>query len=361
MPTIADTTRCILNAINPYHWVTWLRNRAFDYGYIKSITFDTPTICIGNITVGGTGKTPHTEYLVRLLKERYKVAVLSRGYGRKSKGYVLSDERTGMEQIGDEPYQIKQKFKGITVAVDEKRVHGIEQLMSMEEKPEVILLDDAYQHRYVKAGINILLIDYNRPIWSDPLLPIGRLRESADGISRANIIIITKCPDSIDEKRRDEITARLQKGCNAPIFFSHMKYGTPYPIFPDMAKEDAAVNNREKILLLTGIAKPAPLKKKLEEKCKSVTLMQYADHHNFSPAELKEIASRLAQLGEGCIIVTTEKDAARLAGQPALPQIIKEKIYALPIEVEILFGEQNKFNQKITDYVTEDSRDSRLS
>jgi tetraacyldisaccharide-1-P 4'-kinase len=162
MLTLAD----IYNTLNPYQWIIRIRNKAFDKGFIKSHTFDLPVICIGNITVGGTGKTPHTEYLIRLLGSRYKVAVLSRGYGRKSKGFVLGDDRATMEKIGDEPFQIKEKFRNVTVAVDEKRVHGILTLLE-KDRPQVILLDDAYQHRYVKAGLNILLVDFNRPIWKD--------------------------------------------------------------------------------------------------------------------------------------------------------------------------------------------------
>lgn len=348
----------LLNAVNPYHWVTWIRNRAFDTGVLGSCSFGHPVICVGNITVGGTGKTPHTEYLIKLLKERYRLAVLSRGYGRKSKGYILADSTTQMHQLGDEPYQILKKFDGIAVAVDEKRVRGIKRLLARKDAPQVILLDDAYQHRYVKAGLNILLIDYNRPIWRDCVLPIGRMRESMQGVERADIVIITKCPRTIKENEQSEIKRRLTKIKEMPIFFSTMRYGELYPLFPSQASPVPSTDNNSNILLVTGIAKPEPLKAELKRRGATVQLMQYADHHNFSTAELEDIATAYSHMGKGSIIITTEKDASRLTSHSSLPHIIKNNIYALPIEVEILNNEEYLLNKKISDYVTENSRDS---
>lgn len=341
----------VLNAINPFHWVTSARNRAFDCGWLKSTRFDIPIICIGNITVGGTGKTPHTEYLIKLLSRDYNVAVLSRGYGRKSRGFLKATEETAMPMIGDEPHQIKTKFKNITVAVDEKRVRGIDHLLHDENAPQVILLDDAYQHRYVKAGLYILLVDNNRPVWRDTLLPIGRLRESMAGIERADIIIVTKCPLNMSDEHKGMCRRMLQTRKNAPVFFSTMKYGTPYPLFAKADNSECKIEGCN-ILLLTGIAKPAPLKAHLEEQAASVMLKQYADHHNFSEGEINDIADTFSRIAGDKLIITTEKDAARLTALPSLPPIIKENIYALPIEVDFLDNKKEIFDQTITKFVT---------
>ncbi len=340
----------ILNAINPFHWVTSVRNWAFDCGWLKSTRFDTPTICIGNITVGGTGKTPHTEYLIKLLSSSHRIAVLSRGYGRKSRGYIKATPSTAMPMIGDEPHQIMTKFKNITVAVDEKRVHGINSLLSEEDAPQLILLDDAYQHRYVKAGLNILLVDNNRPVWRDTLLPIGRLRESMAGIERADIIIVTKCPADTDDKHKELCRRMLQTKKGAPVFFSTMRYGVPYPLFAEAAGRECVIEGCN-ILLLTGIAKPAPLKAHLERSAHSVMLKQYADHHNFSEREIADVADTFARTEGRKLIITTEKDAARLTALPTLPPIIKANIYALPIEVDFLDGTRPLFDQTITEAV----------
>lgn len=341
----------ILNAINPFHWVTSVRNWAFDCGWLKSTRFDTPTICIGNITVGGTGKTPHTEYLIKLLSNSHRVAVLSRGYGRKSRGYIKATPSTAMPMIGDEPHQIMTKFKNITVAVDEKRVHGINCLINDANAPQLILLDDAYQHRYVKAGLNILLVDNNRPVWRDTLLPIGRLRESMAGIERADIIIVTKCPADTSDKHKELCRGMLQTKKGAPVFFSTMRYGAPYPLFAEGAKQGECIIRGSNILLLTGIAKPAPLKAHLERSAHSVTLKQYADHHNFSEREISDVADTFARTEGRKLIITTEKDAARLTALASLPPIIKENIYALPIEVDFLDGTRPLFDQTINEAV----------
>lgn len=348
----------LLNAVNPYHWVTWVRNRAFDKGVLVSRAFDLPVICIGNITVGGTGKTPHTEYLIKLLKDKYRLAVLSRGYGRKSRGYVIADEKVTMQQLGDEPYQMHSKFPDVTVAVDENRVHGILALLSRKKEPDVILLDDAYQHRYVEAGLNILLIDYNRPIWRDAVLPFGRMRESIQGVERADIVIVTKSPRELESSEQMQIKKLLAAIKEVPVFFSTMRYGEHYPLFPLQAAPAVPIGKESNVLLVTGIAKPEPLKAELERRGANVRLMQYADHHNFSPAELDGIAAALASMGNGGIMLTTEKDAARLASYSTLPHIIKNRAYVMPIEVEILNNEENLLNKKISDYVTENSRDS---
>lgn len=349
----------MLDAVNPYNWITWTRNRMFDYDMLESRKFPVATICIGNISVGGTGKTPHTEYLIEGLHDNHKVAVLSRGYGRKSKGYIRADEATPMPQIGDEPFQIKNKYPDIDVAVCEKRVTGIEKLTSEVPGLDVILLDDAYQHRYVKAGLYILLIDSNRPIWQDNVLPFGRLRESLAGIRRADIVIMTKC-DSITPEEQEWCRNYIKGWKDIPVFFSRMRYGSCYPLFKDAAlhKADDALN----VLLVTGIAKPEPLRAEIERRGKKVTMMQFGDHHNFTTADLEDIAARFDAIeGNSKVIMTTEKDATRLLQRDDLAQNIRESIYVMPIKVEILGDEEKMFNKIIEEYVTENSGDSRVS
>ena len=349
----------ILNGINPYAWVTWARNKAFDYNIIESRPFAIPTICIGNITVGGTGKTPHTEFLVKHLKDKYNIAVLSRGYGRRSKGYIKADESTAMMLIGDEPSQIRNKFSDITVAVCEKRVEGIERLLKEDSGLQAILLDDAYQHRYVKAGLNILLIDSNRPLWQDAVLPFGRMRESIAGIKRADIVIITKC-NGIGSEQKVWCRNYIKERKDIPVFFSTMRYGGLYPVFAT-GSTDITIDNECDILLVTGIAKPSHIKKEIESRGAKVEIMKFGDHHNFTADELKEIETRFNALKSGKrLIITTEKDSTRLIGNADVPEGIKEHIYALPIEVEILDNREKEINQIIEDYVTENSRNSTI-
>ena len=345
--------RVLTDALNPYSWVMAARNRAFDAGVLESRSPGIPTICVGNITVGGTGKTPHIEYIAGLLKAKHTIAVLSRGYGRKSKGYIKAGGETTMEQIGDEPFQIKQKFPEIDVAVCEKRVEGIGKLMAGNKALQAVLLDDAFQHRYIKAGLNILLIDSNRPVWRDCVMPFGRLRESIHGITRADIVIFTKCKGLSTEQK--SAYRRYIKGINdVPVYFTAIRYGVPYPLY---GSAEATITDGSRVLLVTGIANPQPLKAEIEARGAKVELLQYGDHHNFSTADFEEIATRFAKSGS-TMIVTTEKDATRMEQRDDLPQAVRDNIYALPIVVEFLDGEENMFNNNIYDYVTEDSRDS---
>ena len=350
-----DITKRIADIINPYSWITAIRNRLFDAGFLTAYIPAIPTICIGNISVGGTGKTPHTEYLVRLLKEKWNIAVLSRGYGRKSKGYILADTSTPMPVIGDEPFQIKSKFNDIEVAVCEKRAIGIERITTDKKDCNVILLDDSFQHRHVKAGLNILLIDSSRPIWQDCILPFGRMRESANGIKRADIVVITKC-NGLDSEQKAWCRNYIKRHKDIPVFFSSMRYGEINPLFNQKQKEIAAGMD---VLLVTGIARPEPLKKEIERRGAVVKLMRYADHHNFTASDLADIEQQYKSI-DSCnkMIITTEKDATRLLQHPDTPQMVKENIHVLPIEVEFLDNETDVFNKIILDYVTENSRNS---
>lgn len=350
----------LLDTINPYAWVTAARNRAFDRGILPSKAYTLPTICIGNISVGGTGKTPHTEYLINILKDKYRTAMLSRGYGRKSRGYIMATPGVTMQQIGDEPFQIKNKFNDISVAVCEKRVTGMDNLIAEVNGLQVVLLDDAFQHRYVKAGLNILLIDSNRPIWQDCVLPFGRLRESLAGIGRADIAVITKC-NGITAKQQQWCIDYIKQRKDIPVFFSRMKYGKLYPVFDSAKETSPGITAGSQVLLLTGIARPEPLKAEIESHGAQVTLLQYGDHHNFTERDFDNIATRYNGIEAGNkIIITTEKDATRLLQTPSLPKEIKDNIYALPIEVEILNNQDKMFNQIIEDYVAENSRNSTI-
>lgn len=344
----------LYDIINPYSWITMTRNKLFDNGLINSHEFSIPTICIGNISVGGTGKTPHTEYLIKLLKDKYRTTVLSRGYGRKSKGYILANENTLMEEIGDEPFQIKRKFSDIDVAVCEKRVHGIERIISDLQNTEVILLDDAFQHRHIKAGLNIVLIDSSRPIWQDCILPFGRMRESIKGLERADIAIITKC-NNITDKAKEFCKNCIKDIKDIPVFFSQMQYGELYHLF---ACSNRNITGDTEVLLITGIARPQPLEEEIKRRYGKVTVMKYADHHNFTANDFKKIEQEYYNINcDNKIIITTEKDATRILQHTGTPQVVKENTYVLPIEVDVL-NEKDLFNKIILDYVTENSRNS---
>lgn len=313
-----------------YGLVVSIRNLMFDVGMLKSKTFPLPVICVGNITVGGTGKTPHTEYLIRLLSKDHQVAVLSRGYKRKSEGYVLTTKDTPMAEIGDEPYQMKQKYPQIHMAVDKDRCHGIEQLMQKTVKPQsdVVILDDAYQHRYVKAGLNILLMDYHRLIHLDKLLPAGRLREPMSGSQRADIVIITKCPRDIKLMDRIGIERSINLKNWQKIFFTTYKY-------PDQME-----GLGENPLLVTGIASPQQMVYDLQKIVPTFELMSFPDHHNFTEQDINAIRTRAA----GRTILTTEKDATRLHGL--------DNMKVIPIEVEFIEGKE-KFDKMIKNYVNQ--------
>lgn len=359
----------IRDSLLPLSWIyggaVSLRNFCFEVGLLKSHAFNVPVISVGNITVGGTGKTPHVEYLVRLLKEKCKVAVLSRGYKRKTRGFLLADSHTTARDIGDEPFQMKQKFPDISVAVDRKRVHGIQQLTEDDSALDVILLDDAFQHRYVKPGINILLVDYHRLIIYDKLLPAGRLREPQKGKGRADIVIITKCPKDLKPMEFRVIRKAMDLYPYQHLFFTRLDYGNPYAVFghKEMALDSIGNNN---VLMLTGIASPRQLQEDMEKIIghpggQHIQALTYPDHHNFSRKDLEHISSTFDQMAEPKMIITTEKDAARLATLERLAPQVKERLYALPIHVVFMQQEQQEhFDNFITGYVSKNSRNSIL-
>lgn len=359
-----------LNKINyllmPFSWLygsgVWLRNKLFDLKILKSRSFPLPVISIGNLAVGGTGKTPHTEYLINLLKNDCKVCVLSRGYKRKTKGFVLASDESDASLIGDEPMQIKSKFSDITVAVDEDRCHGIEKLLSLSS-PDVILLDDAFQHRYVKPGISILLTEYNHLFTEDFLMPAGRLREQKSGMERADIIIVTKCPDEmqpIDYRiKQNQIKAYpYQK-----IFFTKFCYDNLVNICDkSIIKNTDSIKGDDNVILVTGIANPKPITDRISKKTHHIKEIRFNDHHDFNEDDIKSIIKNFKDCcSENKYIITTEKDAARMLMHKQELSDILEHIYVLPVKVRFLQGQEYLFNQIIKDYVRKNSRNSGIS
>ena len=350
--------------------ISWLygigvrvRNWMFDIGILKSKSYDIPVISVGNITVGGSGKTPHVEYLVDLLHKTEKVAVLSRGYKRKSRGYVLAGKNVTMPEIGDEPFQIHRKFGDIYVAVDKNRRRGIEHIThdSKTSDTDVILLDDAYQHRYVKPGINILLVDYHRLIIYDRLLPAGRLREPKEGTSRADIVIITKCPKDLKPMEFRVLKRALNLYPYQELFFTTLKYNSLIQVFGKRRRALDEIGQDTNILLLTGIASPQQMMVDLQPLSKSITPMTFGDHHQFSNADAERINESFEAMPSPKIIITTEKDSTRLLQLEALSDEVKKNIYALPIEIKFMLGGEEEFNNKITSYVRKNSRNSILA
>ena len=337
-----------------YEWGVRLRNACFNAGILKETTFDRPVICIGNITVGGTGKTPHTEMLLRLLLPDHRVAVLSRGYKRKSRGYRLASMESPMYEIGDEPWQIKQKFPDAIVAVDANRRHGINRLLSDAETKDVdvILLDDAFQHRYVKAGLNILLTDYHRLITDDAMLPAGRLREPIIAKERAHIVIVSKCPAKMTPMDYRVIREALALKPYQQLFFSTFHYGKLYRLFADTPGQAEELTADTHVLLLTGIALPMQMMMDLKRITRHITPLAFADHHEFTNNDLQTIEEAFtAMQGNKRLIVTTEKDAARLRLVQNLSPIVRRHIYVLPIKVAFLRGEQALFENAIRSFV----------
>lgn len=339
-----------------------LRNKLFEIGVLKSKSYSVPVISVGNITVGGTGKTPHVEYLIRLLAKRVKVAVLSRGYKRKSKGYVLAGDDITMPMIGDEPYQMKKKFKDVYVAVDRDRCHGIERLTGDEATmdTDVVLLDDAYQHRYVKPGINILLVDYHRLIIYDKLLPAGRLREPKDGKARADIVIITKCPADLRPMDYRVITKAMNLYPYQKLFFTSLKYGSLMPAYCGEDRKLESIRGYN-VLLLTGIASPRQMMVDLQPFEVGITPLTFADHHQFTATDIDSINETFAQMAKPRIIITTEKDNTRLFGMEGLSDEARHSMFILPVTVQFMQGQEEEFNDLIFSYVTKNSKNSILT
>ena len=324
-----------------------LRNKLFDLGVYHSQKCDLSTISVGNITVGGTGKTPHAEYLLSYLSQRVLTAYLSRGYKRSTTGFRIADEKSSAATIGDEAYQIYRKFDNVTVAVDGNRINALKKLQRHKVVPKVVVLDDAYQHRSLRPDLNILLIDYNRLTYQDTMLPLGELRESSSNTDRADIIIFTKCPDTIQPV--DVLSTRVQISPfpYQTLYYTTFEYGAPKGLFTNKKID---LRGKE-VILVTGVAQPQHLHKHLEKSVALITALQYPDHHKFTNNDVKEIAQDFEKLNKkNRVIITTEKDAARLVGMD-LPESIKEHIYTIGVEVRFLFDGQKDFNAQIDKFL----------
>lgn len=329
-----------------YGLVTALRNKFYDWGIFKSTTFDLPVICIGNLVVGGAGKTPTTEYLVKLLSN-YKVAILSRGYGRKTTGFIRADKDSTAQTIGDEPMQYFQKFDSVTVAVCEDRVKGINQL---KDTHDVILLDDAYQHRAVKAGFNLLLFEFDKLLKWQFLLPTGNLRESFSGYKRANAVLVTKSPTPVNIVDQINIRKKIDLTLEQRISFSSIKYGKLVHMLTSEPGPEIAAQT---VFLLTGIANPKPLVAYLRQFTQTIVPFEFPDHYQFTNSDINKLLKAFADHpAKEKIIVTTEKDSKRLLKD----LLLNLPIFYLPIEVELAVKDKYTFDKNILDYVARAKR-----
>ena len=319
--------------------------------YHKSKRFEKPVICVGNLNLGGTGKTPHTEYLIRLLKNDYRVATLSRGYGRHTKGFKLAETSSTYNDLGDEPLLYFKKYPGIQVAVDEDRVDGVTHLFG-EQETEVVLLDDAFQHRSISAGLNILLTEYQRLYMDDYLFPAGTLRDVRSAAKRADIIVISKAPKDLSEQEKQQITDKLNTSENQKVYFSYLEHAALQPL--NEAAKAFSPEEADGAFAFCGIGNPKPFVEELKKRYHAVDFLPFGDHHDYKEKDMKVVLNWFEKLdGEKKIIVTTEKDAARLTNSPYLCQFERTPLYDLPVTVR--FHEEEKFNDEILKYVRENS------
>ncbi len=344
-----------------YGIVITIRNKLFDLNILRSTSFDVPVLSVGNLAVGGTGKTPHIEYLVKLLKGQFKVAVLSRGYKRKTNGFMYVDPSMDYTQVGDEPLQMKKKFPDITVAVDKNRVNGINHLVGADQ-PDVVLLDDAFQHRHVKPGLSILLTDYNNPFYHDHLLPFGRLRDRKQEIKRANVVIVTKTPGDITPINKRIVKKNLNIYPYQDLFFTTLDYGDLQPVFQQTAgklTKEACKKEQYGILMVTGIANPKPFVDYIRGLSINIQKIKFPDHHEYTKHDIIRITKSFNSLNaEKRIIITTEKDAMRLHSVE-IPDEIKSVLYYVPVEVKFL-SKTKEFGNITHRFAKEKKRNSFL-
>jgi tetraacyldisaccharide 4'-kinase len=332
-----------------YGLIIYIRKWLFDSNILRSATFNLPLICVGNLAVGGTGKSPMVEFLIGKLKDDFRLAILSRGYKRKTIGYTLASEKSTALEIGDEPMQFYNKFPDVTVAVGEERVVAIPQLLHDKPDTRVIILDDAFQHRSVRAGFNILLTDYNNLFTRDWFLPTGDLRDQKKSARRANIILVTKCPQDLSLAEKNQLIREIRPAASQHIFFTAISYGKPYQV---ITRELWIPNKTTEVLLVTGIANPGQLKKHLEEKFNGYDELAFSDHHIFTIDDLKHILKRFDQIeSPEKILLTTEKDAVRL--QKFSQQLRELPVFVMPIQPVFLFNEENQFTRLITTFIQE--------
>lgn len=338
-----------------YALVVWIRHKMFDAGILKTRRFKIPVICVGNITVGGTGKTPFVEYLIRILQDKYPVAVVSRGYKRKSRGMQVSSENSTAEELGDEPYQILKKYPKTLVIADSNRCRAIDFIEKNHPEVKVVILDDAYQHRYVKTRCKILLIDYNRPIKDDYLLPYGQLRDLPSAQKRASIIVVTKCPKDLKPIDYRNLLKQINPFPYQKVFFSAIDYDTP---FRYSTGEKVELSDKMSLLLFTGIARSESLEEYLKTNVSELYFKRFSDHHNYSVRDNECILSEFNNIkSKNKWIITTEKDASKVN---SFHSKIKDNLIIIPIRISILQENESQFSKKISDYVEKNRRNGLL-
>ncbi len=343
-----------------YGGITMVRNKLFDWNILPQHTFDIPVVAVGNLAVGGTGKTPHTEYIVEALQRSYHLAVLSRGYKRRTKGFVLATPDSRPADIGDEAYQVYRKFGcKVTVAVCEDRVQGIRELRRLDPDINLVVLDDAFQHRYVKPTVAIVVTEYNRPLKTDHMLPYGNLREPLRGLNRADMVIVSKCPDELTDRDYMIVKKNLDLFPYQTLFYSRFAYQSLVPVFPDSARSVPCLDwmtEADSVLAIAGIGNPRPFVRYLKSFLPRVRVNIFADHHEFTRRDMELIQRRYSTMrGARRIIVTTEKDAVRLAASPHFPQSLRAVTYYLPVKVEFERRGNLDFTERLRRLIKENS------
>ena len=340
-----------------YGMVVHIRHKLFDLKILRSEEFDIPVVCIGNLTVGGTGKTPVAELLIERFSEHYRVGVLSRGYRRKTKGFVLSTPTSSARTIGDEPRQMKLKYPSVPVAVCEKRAEGIRLLRKAHPEIELIILDDAFQHRYVEPWVNILLMDYNNPVYRDRLLPWGRLRDTRNQIHRANFVLVTKCPDDLNPLDMRIVINSLGLVPYQSLYFTRMRQGEITPLFADRAV--GKVREGDPVIAMSGIANPVPLLENLRKRFDVVAELTFDDHHTYRLSDMRRLEALFAAYPDA-VVLTTEKDAVKLTNRKKVPEAVQQRLYYVPIHVSFVADSESEFLRQLELYVRTNQKYSLL-
>ena len=340
-----------------YGMVVHIRHKLFDLKILRSEEFDIPVVCIGNLTVGGTGQTPVAELLIERFSEHYRVGVLSRGYRRKTKGFVLSTPTSSARTIGDEPRQMKLKYPSVPVAVCEKRAEGIRLLRKAHPEIELIILDDAFQHRYVEPWVNILLMDYNNPVYRDRLLPWGRLRDTRNQIHRANFVLVTKCPDDLNPLDMRIVINSLGLFPYQSLYFTRMRQGEITPLFADRAV--GKVREGDPVIAMSGIANPVPLLENLRKRFDVVAELTFDDHHTYRLSDMRRLEALFAAYPDA-VVLTTEKDAVKLTNRKKVPEAVQQRLYYVPIHVSFVADSESEFLRQLELYVRTNQKYSLL-
>jgi len=349
-----------------YGLITSFRNFLYDSEILTSTEFHLPVICVGNITVGGTGKTPHTEYIVELLKDKFNVATLSRGYKRETRDFRIATSASLVSEIGDEPLQIFQKFPEIMVTVDRNRINGINNILQADPGKEVIILDDGFQHRRITPGFSILLSDFDRLFVRDHMLPYGNLRESKDNMRRADIILITKSPENMSPIQRRLIVKEIDKAPYQNLYFTSFTYKPPVAVFDsenrDETQSDLSNFTGSGIVLITGIANPTPFKDYLSKFFGEIVHLSYPDHYNYSEKDIERISSAFNGLKSPVkLLFTTEKDAVRLRELPNIDEPVRSALFYIPVGIYFLNDDKDEFDNMIIEYVRNNKQNNRIS